>query len=425
MSRADAADIVLARNSSHEQWITREVTRAVQSAEQAATPTDEDSHSTNSDQADSATDKSQVAAIAALTSQIAELKDLLVARQNKQEDEAQPAVAKPVYRYFGKPSASISEQPGELHQATNHFILHPDVPCGAKLYYLSMSSVAVGLQIMGILALLSSVEAMSVDEILSKYQAMQSLDYFMHILLCILVACTVHAECDQSNICELQVEQACTSEDAAVAATARKWAAPLVLVQKLRQFALVPLTVATAPILGITQELDALDVALNVMAILFVFDLDDLAFAALLSRPQRQYLEGVQITLAPRDVKRMTPLTLVTLALAFFASFFPIVLCDPNAIYASAAANEKFAGFWRDGEPVKTLTALSVISFTLVYAFELVFSLAFGGECCRKGAPMRRTRLALGAWQLLCASSALFCGFYFGHIMGQLSTPSS
>ena len=72
------------------------------------------------------------------------------------------------------------------------------------------------------------------------------------------------------------------------------WAAPLVLLQKLRQFVLVPLTVATAPILAITQELDALDVALNVMAILFVFDLDDLAFAALLSRPQRAYLEGVQ-----------------------------------------------------------------------------------------------------------------------------------
>ena len=50
---------------------------------------------------------------------------------------------------------------------------------------------------------------------------------------------------------------------------------PLILIEKLRLQVLVPVTVVTCPILAIENGVNAQSVALNVMAVLFIFDFDD------------------------------------------------------------------------------------------------------------------------------------------------------
>ena len=66
-----------------------------------------------------------------------------------------------------------------------------------------------------------------------------------------------------------------TAADEAERAIALWWCVPLILIEKLRLQVLVPVTVVTCPILAIENGVNAQSVALNVMAVLFIFDFDD------------------------------------------------------------------------------------------------------------------------------------------------------
>ena len=59
------------------------------------------------------------------------------------------------------------------------------------------------------------------------------------------------------------------------------------MIEKLRLQLLVPITVVTCPILAVENGVDAQAVALNVMAVLFVFDFDDGVFSTLFTARQQ------------------------------------------------------------------------------------------------------------------------------------------
>ena len=110
------------------------------------------------------------------------------------------------------------------------------------------------------------------------------------------------------------IKQAMHSEDEEESRVAMKWSFPLLLIMRVRNQLLAPLVVVTAPILAIENGLNALNVALNVMAILFIFDFDDGVFIGLLTQRQREYLENVEIVCSPsenRDLFWMVNLVIV------------------------------------------------------------------------------------------------------------------
>ena len=93
---------------------------------------------------------------------------------------------------------------------------------------------------------------------------------------------------------------------------------------------------AAAPILALEEGLDALSVALNVMAILFIFEVDESSFNTFLSRPQRAYLEGVTLTLSPGDHKHLAWLSIGVMLATFFAA---LAAATPASIAGSSSAS--------------------------------------------------------------------------------------
>ena len=313
----------------------------------------------------------------------------------------------------------ISESPCEMHQAAAHFILHPQVPIMYKLKYFAITSTMVGLQICAIYAMLSAVDDMASTDVLSSFMDMHTMDWWMHICLSFLIGFAAHAELEQSQVCDMQLYNSVTSDDPAVAASAGRWAPLLVVIHKLRQLVLLPLTLATAPIMAIEGGLNAEDVALNVMAILFILELDDGAFHSLCSRAQRAYLEGVTIPLGGREQGRLAWLTGGVALVTFGSSLLPILLYDPNAIFGANDRDDKFAGFFQasdggpGGEPVRTLMLLSTIFFCVLTALELGYKVGCDGVCRND---TRGRNLFL--WELVVAIGIAAFTFYLGTAAG-------
>ena len=320
-----------------------------------------------------------------------------------------PGDDEPVYRFFNA-TDDAEEAPAEMHQAVIHFVLHPKVPVLYQLKYFVINLVIISLQTLSILALLSECPSLGraairnqfrfVSDVESEYMPQGSdvfeeelekgyikqLDYFMLALMTFVIVCTILPEIEQSKVCELQVRNALLSDDPAVSSRARKWAIPLLLLQKVRQLILIPFTVATVPILAFEEGINALSVALNVVAILFLFDVDDLAMGALLSKAQRAYLEGVSIPIAAKDQKRLQRLVVLLFIAVFFACFFPVwPLYDAErGFFSNREEGQKFAGWWAptpvpgvptpSGEPVGTMCLLSIISFGSLYVIEMIIN---------------------------------------------------
>jgi len=136
--------------------------------------------------------------------------------------------------------------------------------------------------------------------------------------------------------------------------------------------------VASGPILAVHDGLDALNVALNVLAIVFVFEADDVLFAACLSTAQKAYLGTVQIPLSQPDQRHMAWLGLGVAVAGCCASLFPIILCDPMA-----SPVDNFAGWFDAGEPVKTFASLSAIFFGSLVAVDFFYMLCLSGPRAR------------------------------------------
>jgi hypothetical protein len=245
--------------------------------------------------------------------------------------------------------------------------------------------------------------------------SMHSLDWFMHLVLLMLLGSTAVSELEQSRVCDVQIFKAMRNEDSAAATMARRWAPPLMAVQKARQLLLIPFTVATGPILAVEEGLDALSVALNVMAILFIFDVDDSAFSLLLSRPQRAYLESVSIEIDRSEHRHLAWFSIGIVVAMFFASLFPLILFDPDAIFSANAPSDKFAGFFHSGEPVNTLTLFSVTSFSILMIVELLHA----AMSCRKGTTSAGKSIIL--WQAFFTAIMTYAGIHSGQAMGALS----
>ena len=164
-------------------------------------------------------------------------------REDDLKDTEDKAEDGPLYNFFTVEEGA-TESPGEVHQAAFHLILHPAVPLLYKLKYLIMSVTVVALQTLAIAAMLISVTEMASDAVLVQFTEMHTLDWFMHILLCILVGFVVHQELEQSQIAGMMVTQAFEDDAGKVSVG---WSLPLFFILRVRQHILIPLTVATAP----------------------------------------------------------------------------------------------------------------------------------------------------------------------------------
>ena len=206
---------------------------------------------------------------------------------------------------------------------------------------------------------MSDIEAKTTHEILSLYRDMNPLDWWMSCLVGILTAFAVQNELSQSRLAEVMIKHAIHSDDEEEARTATKWSFPLLLIMRIRNQVLAPLVVVTAPILAIENGLDALNVALNVMAILFVFEFDDGVFYGLLTQPQREYLEGVDIECSPRENRDLFWMLMLVILGTPVATVLPLILydprwqinggTDPSRVYA-AASEGVFAWTFCNGE---------------------------------------------------------------------------
>ena len=242
-------------------------------------------------------------------------------------DASQPSA--PPYSPFGISEEAVTT-PSEFHQAAVHFILHAAVPFRWKLFYLCCSFAIVALQIIALLGLISDVDELTTDDILTLFCDMGRLDYGMSVLVALLMSFLVYGEMQQARVAELQIKRATLSDDPETANRAFYWSGALILIQRLRHQFLVPLTVITAPILAVENGVDALNVALNVMAILFVFDFDDGAFNALLSQSQRDYFESIEIVIPTDELRMQARLFFISLAASVLAFLMPIILYDPR-----------------------------------------------------------------------------------------------
>jgi hypothetical protein len=257
----------------------------------------------------------------------------LAARDAKgQIDSSKPAVLKePEIPYSSVDFATTTtNHPSEFHQATVHFVLQPSVPLRWKGYYMTVSTMTLGVQGLALLGLMSDIEAKTTHEILELYRDMNTLDWWMSFLVGLLTAFAVQSELSQSRLAEVMIKHAMHSDDAEEARTAARWSVPLLVLMRIRNQVLVPLVVVTAPILAIENGLDALSVALNVMAILFVFELDDGVFQALLTQHQKEYLEGVDIECSPRENRDLFWMVALVILGTPLANMLPLLLYDPR-----------------------------------------------------------------------------------------------
>lgn len=193
-------------------------------------------------------------------------------------------------------SVPMVDNPTEFHQATIHFALHPNVPVLWKVFYVVTCLGTITLQILALIGLLSDVENLTVMELKDLFLEMSSMDYYMLVVVAILSAMIVYGETSQARTAEAMLREAFVSDATPNRAAVVFWGFPLLVAQKARRNVLVPITVCTAPVLAIHSGVDALNVALNVMAILFVFDFDDSIFSIILSNRQKAYLETVEVT---------------------------------------------------------------------------------------------------------------------------------
>jgi hypothetical protein len=327
--------------------------------------------------------------------------------------EAELTAAIP-YAFFSPIGGGTAEGVTEYHQATCHFVLQPSVPLWAKLKFLFTSAGILALQLLGLCAILGNIEEMAVQDIFSQYQEMRNLDYYMHVLLALMVGFVVNAELQQARVAELMIWKACASNDPGAAASAQLWAIPLLLIQRGRYLMLVPITVMCSPILAIQDGLDAKDVALNVMAILFVLDFDDGAFSCFLSKPQHKYLESVETTLTAADHNFLTWQIVFSVLASLAACVLPVVLFDPRWKMSDADEQpnaEVWAGFFAPHEPLKSCSLLGTLSFGSVAMLQLLWQY---GAVCRGDIERRPRELCNLSFEMLCSSAMIVITLVIG-----------
>ena len=255
-----------------------------------------------------------------------------------------------------------------------------------------------------VLSLRSSLcSAVTPEEIYARYTAFHpGYDAWMFTLLSALIATVINTEVTQSGLCERQAYVALQDDPSSLNIAFATWA---VFMAKLRRNVLAPITVATCPILAIEEGLDAVHMALNVMAILFVFDFDDAMFNHLLSKPQKAYVESVEIPVDAASYKFASLRGIAVVVVVVVAKLLPVLLFHPESFHQPAGVDEKWDGFkggW--GEPAYSPLFIAWLSFSTLDAVDIVFRT---GQLYVKGAGRGFTR---SDWFYLVIQAACFVG---------------
>ena len=130
----------------------------------------------------------------------------------------------------------------------------------------------------------------------------------------------------------------------------RFWWLPLTVIQTLRLDALLPMVAATAPLLAVAVGMDAFNSALNLLAVLFVLDADDLVYSCVFARHQRCMIEAIEFTVQADDQRRLNSVifyALVAMALSMLCSIIIIVVIGSNP-EISNSYNVMVMGFAED-----------------------------------------------------------------------------
>merc|ERR1711924_214472 len=141
----------------------------------------------------------------------------------------------------------------------------------------------------------------------------------MHVLLGLVTASCIHCEILDIRLAEIMLNEGAASDDDATAAAARWWWLPLSFLQKLRLNALLPMVAVASPMLAVFNGIDAFDAALNVLAVLFILEVDDLAYTMALSKRQQELLESMEYRVSASD-QRLVDSTIIFAVLATLTS---------------------------------------------------------------------------------------------------------
>ena len=90
----------------------------------------------------------------------------------------------------------------------------------------------------------------------------------------------------------------------------------------------------TAPLLAVTSGIDAFNSALNLLAILFVLDADDLIYSAFFAKHQRAAIEAIELNVPAGDQQRLDAVALFALLstlLSTLGTVLIVVIISGNA----------------------------------------------------------------------------------------------
>jgi len=248
-------------------------------------------------------------------------------------------------------SDAATHNPDGLHQAVAIFCLSPAVPLQSKVYYFALASCLVGMQLFAILGVLHSIPDVNYDDIVEQVNGVWSHEGWpMHVFLCLMAACAIQQDMHDARLVELLLSIRLTHADAAISSSARFWWLPLTVIQTLRLDALLPMVAATAPLLAVAVGMDAFNSALNLLAVLFVLDADDLVYSCVFARHQRCMIEAIEFTVQADDQRRLNSVifyALVAMALSMLCSIIIIVVIGSNP-EISNSYNVMVMGFAED-----------------------------------------------------------------------------
>jgi len=222
--------------------------------------------------------------------------------KNSPTNEAPPMV--PDFHFFER--TGLLEAVSDVHTAAVHFCLHPAVPFARKVYFCLLCVLCVFLQCAAMMAILFDADKMDPKQIRATVgadsTAADELDIteptdmavFMVLMTALVSGFSVHAEMHSTRVAEVMLRQAYES-----ASTWSEHGTVLVLLmtQKIRHNYMIPTVLASAPILGLENQISSYQIALNALAILFIFDIDNQLFDYVYTTRQKAYLTAVELNL--------------------------------------------------------------------------------------------------------------------------------
>jgi len=232
----------------------------------------------------------------------------------------------PEYRLFSADVTSVGIS--DIHLVAAHFCLSPAVPSFYKCVYFMFSAGCVVLQITAMVALVASVEGMAASDINDSLTELHSWDWAMVLLCSCLVAFSVHSDLMGTRTLELHLRATLDTSDprspGAPSWSTLAWVMMLTLTQKFRCGMLLPLVLTTVPVLAYENDMTAYSLALNCLAILFIFDVDDQAVDFLLNHKQKAYLEQVEVRLTSDEALSTTVLNWFAVVVTILIFFVPV-----------------------------------------------------------------------------------------------------